>query len=54
VKENELELIYVRTSEQVVDIFTKPLKAEVFWHLQKKVGVMMFEETSLKWENIEC
>lgn len=27
VKENELELIYARTSEQVVDIFTKPLKA---------------------------
>jgi len=40
VVEREVNLEFVPTSEQVVDIFTKPLPKEVFEYLQKKLGVV--------------
>jgi hypothetical protein len=48
VKEREVKLVYVRTNKQVADIFTKPLKIKTFCYLQKKLGVMTIEKTSLK------
>jgi hypothetical protein len=48
VKEREAKLVYVRTNKQVADIFTKPLKIKTFCYLQKKLGVMTIEKTSLK------
>ncbi|KAK2974052.1 hypothetical protein RJ640_006244 [Escallonia rubra] len=47
VKEQEVELVHVKTHEQVADIFTKPLKADMFYYLQKKLGVMTLEDTNL-------
>jgi hypothetical protein len=37
VKEKEVELIHVRTSDQVVDIFAKPLKPNVSHYPWKKL-----------------
>ncbi|KAK2988263.1 hypothetical protein RJ640_003134 [Escallonia rubra] len=53
VKEQEVELVHVKTHEQVADIFTKPLKADMFYYLQKKLGVMALEDTSLRRENVD-
>ncbi|RDX94081.1 Copia protein, partial [Mucuna pruriens] len=35
----EVELLHVKTQDQVVDIFTKPLKFEDFRRLREKLGV---------------
>jgi len=43
--------VHVRTIEQVVDIFTKPLKTIVFRHLLNNLGIV--EGTSLRGENVE-
>ena len=40
VTDGEVKLDYIPTSEQVADIFTKPLPKEVFEYLRKKLGVM--------------
>jgi len=40
VAEGEVKLEFISTSEQVADIFTKPLPKEVFEYLQKKLGVV--------------
>ncbi|KAK2967848.1 hypothetical protein RJ640_017226 [Escallonia rubra] len=53
VTEQEVELVHVKTHEQVADIFTKPLKADMFYYLQKKLGVMALEDTSLRRENVD-
>lgn len=47
-KEREVKLVYVRTNEQVADIFIKPLKIKMFGYLQKKLRVMTIEKTSFK------
>ncbi|GHB31923.1 hypothetical protein GCM10010392_68950 [Streptomyces clavifer] len=39
VADGEVKLEYVPTTEQVADIFTKPLPKEVFEYLRKKLGV---------------
>ena len=39
VAEGEVKLEFVPTSEQVADIFTKPLPKEVFEYLRKKLGM---------------
>lgn len=39
VKEGVIRLEHCGTQEQVADIFTKPLKREVFEHLRGKLGV---------------
>ena len=40
VVEGEVKLEFVPTSEQVADIFTKPLPKECFDYLRKKLGVV--------------
>ena len=40
VLEKKVELEYVPSKEQVVDIFTKPLPREAFEYLRKKLGVV--------------
>ncbi|KAK4258396.1 hypothetical protein QN277_007851 [Acacia crassicarpa] len=39
VKNKVVELIYCRTEEQIADIFTKPLKADVFHKLKSMIGM---------------
>ncbi|KAG6536230.1 hypothetical protein ZIOFF_001281 [Zingiber officinale] len=39
VKSKEIELLHVKSSDQVADIFTKPLKAEAFQHLRNLLGL---------------
>lgn len=39
-KEKEVELCYVKSSKQVADIFTKPLKTAVSCYLRSKLGVV--------------
>lgn len=41
VTDGEVKLEYIPTSEQVTNIFTKPLPKEVFEHLRKKLGVIV-------------
>jgi hypothetical protein len=36
-----IKLEYVPTQEQVADIFTKPLRRDVFEYLRKKLGVIL-------------
>jgi hypothetical protein len=52
VKEEDVKLVHFRTYEQVVDIVTKPLKTNMFCYLQKKLGVIKMNETSLRGENV--
>nr|KYP74248.1 Copia protein [Cajanus cajan] len=40
VAEKEVAIEYFPTEEQVVDIFTKPLKAELFYKLKKMLGMI--------------
>jgi hypothetical protein len=40
IKEGDVELVHVKTHEQIADIFIKPLKIDVFCYLQKKLGIM--------------
>jgi hypothetical protein len=37
IKEGEVELVHVKTHKQIANIFTKPLKIDVFCYLQKKL-----------------
>lgn len=39
VEENEVQLVYVNTKEQIIDIFTKPLPKESFEYLRDRLGV---------------
>ena len=39
ISRKEVELKYVKTQDQVADIFTKPLKFEDFQRLRAKIGV---------------
>jgi len=52
IKEGDVELLHVKTHEQIADIFTKPLKTDVFCYLQKKLGIMKMDGTSLRGENV--
>jgi hypothetical protein len=52
IKEGDVELVHVNTHEQIADIFTKPLKTEVFCYLQKKLGIVKIDETSLRGVNV--
>jgi hypothetical protein len=47
-----MELVHVKTHEQIADIFTKPLKTDVLCYLQKKFGIVKMDRTSLRGENI--
>jgi hypothetical protein len=38
--------------EQIDNIFTKPLKTDVFCYLQKKLGIVKMNGTSLREENV--
>ena len=40
IAKKEIELEYVRTNDQIADIFTKPLKYENFQKLRLKLGVI--------------
>jgi hypothetical protein len=47
-----VELVHVKTHEQIADIFTKPLKTDALCYLQKKLGIMKMDGTSLRGENV--
>jgi hypothetical protein len=51
IKEGDVELV-VKTHEQITDIFTKPLKIDVFCYLQMKLGIMKIDRTNLRGENV--
>jgi hypothetical protein len=46
-----MELVHVKTHEQIADIFTKPLKTNVLCYFQKKLGIMKMDGASLRGEN---
>ena len=46
--DKEIELEFVRSEDQVADIFTKPLKVELFLKMKKLMGMMKFEELGLR------
>ena len=48
VKNKEVELLYVKTQDQVADIFTKPLGAELFTKFKSSLGMMKKEQLSLR------
>lgn len=48
VKNKEVELISVKTQDQVADIFTKPLKVDVFNKLKDMIGVVSGSEFGLR------
>ena len=52
IKEGDVKLVHVKTHEQIADIFTKSLKTDIFCQLQKKLGIMKMDGTSLKGENV--
>lgn len=39
VKNKNVELVYCRTEDQLANIFTKPLKADIFHKLKEKLGM---------------
>jgi hypothetical protein len=51
-KKGDVELVHVKTHEQFADIFTKPLKTNIFCYLQKKLGIMKMDGTSLRGKNV--
>lgn len=48
VNEKKIEIHLCRSKEQTADIFTKPLKADVFLKLKKMLGMMKFNELGLR------
>ena len=46
-KNNELEAKYLKTSEQLADIFTKPLGKILFQKFRKDIGVIDLGDNSL-------
>ena len=44
VQAKEIRLEYIHTSEQLADIFTKPLAKEVFCYLRNQLGVIPLSE----------
>ena len=48
VKEREIEMEFCKSEDQVADILTKPLKAEVFNKLKEKMGMRTSESLSLR------
>lgn len=42
VKRNEVQLVYCKSEDQLADIFTKPLKTDVFVKLKKMLGMTEF------------
>ncbi|XP_070036103.1 uncharacterized mitochondrial protein AtMg00810-like [Nicotiana tomentosiformis] len=44
----EIVIEYCKTGEQVTDVFTKPLKLELFIKLKKMLGMIKFEDLSLR------
>jgi len=48
VNDKEIELEFVRSEDQVADIFTKPLKAELFLKMKRLMGMMKFEDLGLR------
>uniref|UniRef100_M1A7P8 Copia-type reverse transcriptase n=1 Tax=Solanum tuberosum TaxID=4113 RepID=M1A7P8_SOLTU len=48
VQDKEIMVEYCKTEEQVVDIFTKPLKLELFIKLKKMLGMVTFEDLGLR------
>ena len=43
VKEKEVELVHCKSFDQIANIFTKPLKHDVFKRLKMLLGVKTFE-----------
>ena len=43
VKDGEIELNFCRSEDQIADILTKPLKADLFERLKTMLGVMNFQ-----------
>lgn len=39
VKENNIQLVFCRTEDQIADIFTKPLKVETFEYFRIRLGL---------------
>ena len=48
-KDHLLDFKYIHTSEQLADIFTKPLPQDTFEHLHRSLGVRTFHEN--EWES---
>ncbi|KAI4313338.1 hypothetical protein L6164_026324 [Bauhinia variegata] len=48
VTEEEIVINYCHTEEQVADIFTKPLKFELFYKLKRLLGMINFYELDLR------
>ena len=47
-KDNEIVIEYCRYEEQVADIFTKPLKVDLFLKLKKTLGMMSYGKLGLR------
>ena len=43
INKEEIELVYCKSSDQITDILTKPLKFETFIKLKKKMGMTSME-----------
>ena len=48
VKNKEVELLYVKTQDQVADMFTKPLKVDLFIKFKISLGMIKKEQLSLR------
>lgn len=48
VKNKEVELVSYRTYDQLADIFTKPLKYDVFTRMKKMLVLKKFRKSNLK------
>ena len=47
-KKKEIELTYVKSSDQVADIFTKPLKVDLFNKFKMLLGMVDGSKLSLR------
>jgi hypothetical protein len=48
VKEKEIELVHVKSEDQVADIFTKPLSTRLFEKIRNLFGMKDIRELSLR------